>query len=202
MLIYIIQQLSKGSSEGSGIIPEVPDEPKDNSGSSSSSLSGSNDEVQDVSSDEENKADENKADAESMVDVPIHQKDLVVQRTPLIDSVISMATEKTTSTLTPPTIQAQVTNVSESDSSSKERSERTNEMRKIIDNQLLEQWIMRSLEGLGPVLDFILERSERTNKMRKIIDNQLLEQRIMRSLEGLGGGRNIETDKRLLLRTV
>ncbi|GJZ60639.1 hypothetical protein Tco_0616455 [Tanacetum coccineum] len=32
MLDYRIQQLSKGSSEGSGIIPEVPDEPKDNSG--------------------------------------------------------------------------------------------------------------------------------------------------------------------------
>ncbi|GJW90713.1 hypothetical protein Tco_0168266 [Tanacetum coccineum] len=64
MLGYIIQQLSKGSNEGSGIIPEVPDEPKDNSGSSSSSLSESDDEVQDVSSDEENKADENKVDAE------------------------------------------------------------------------------------------------------------------------------------------
>ncbi|GKD94252.1 hypothetical protein Tco_1374089, partial [Tanacetum coccineum] len=39
MLDYRIQQLSKGSSEGSCIIPEVPDEPKENSGSSSSSLS-------------------------------------------------------------------------------------------------------------------------------------------------------------------
>ncbi|GKA16183.1 zinc finger BED domain-containing protein RICESLEEPER 2 [Tanacetum coccineum] len=57
MLDYIIQQLSKCLSEGSGIIPEVPDESKDNSGSSSSSLSGSDDEVQEVSSDEENKAD-------------------------------------------------------------------------------------------------------------------------------------------------
>nr|GEX21998.1 hypothetical protein [Tanacetum cinerariifolium] len=64
MLDYRIQKLSKGSSEGSGIIPEVPDELKDNFGSSSSSLSGSDDEVQDVSSDEENKADENNADAE------------------------------------------------------------------------------------------------------------------------------------------
>ncbi|GKA02192.1 hypothetical protein Tco_0674857 [Tanacetum coccineum] len=64
MLIYKIQQLSKGSSKGYGIIPEVPDEPKDNSGSSSSSLSGSDDEVQDVSSDEENNVDEKKADAE------------------------------------------------------------------------------------------------------------------------------------------
>ncbi|GJR08580.1 hypothetical protein Tco_0791232 [Tanacetum coccineum] len=38
-LDYIIEQLPKGSSERSGIILEVPDEPKDNSGSSSSSLS-------------------------------------------------------------------------------------------------------------------------------------------------------------------
>ncbi|GKE18912.1 hypothetical protein Tco_1426489, partial [Tanacetum coccineum] len=43
---------------------KVLDDPKDNSGSSSSSLSGSDDEVQDVSSDKKNKADENKADAE------------------------------------------------------------------------------------------------------------------------------------------
>ncbi|GJY83000.1 hypothetical protein Tco_0496376 [Tanacetum coccineum] len=39
MLDYRIQQLSKGSSEGSGITLEVLDELKDNSGSSSSSLS-------------------------------------------------------------------------------------------------------------------------------------------------------------------
>nr|GEZ94262.1 hypothetical protein [Tanacetum cinerariifolium] len=38
MLDYKIQQLSKGSSEGYGIILEVSDEPKENSGSSSSSL--------------------------------------------------------------------------------------------------------------------------------------------------------------------
>ncbi|GJZ06875.1 retrovirus-related pol polyprotein from transposon TNT 1-94 [Tanacetum coccineum] len=63
-LDYRSQQHSKGSSEGSGIILEVPDEPKDNSGSSSSSLSGSDDEVQDVSTNEENKANESKADAE------------------------------------------------------------------------------------------------------------------------------------------
>nr|GEW23955.1 putative ribonuclease H-like domain-containing protein [Tanacetum cinerariifolium] len=43
---------------------EVLDEPKDNSSHSSSLLFGSDDEVQDVSSDEENKVDENKADAE------------------------------------------------------------------------------------------------------------------------------------------
>ncbi|GKB17289.1 hypothetical protein Tco_0851212, partial [Tanacetum coccineum] len=62
MLDYIIKQLYKGLSNGSGIILEVPDEPKDNSGSSSSLLSRSDDEVEDVSSDEENKADENNAD--------------------------------------------------------------------------------------------------------------------------------------------
>ncbi|GJW00732.1 hypothetical protein Tco_1555983 [Tanacetum coccineum] len=45
---------------------------------------------------------------QSMVDVPIHQEDLVVQRTPLIDTVILMVTEKTASTPTPPTTQAQV----------------------------------------------------------------------------------------------
>ncbi|GJR82538.1 retrovirus-related pol polyprotein from transposon TNT 1-94 [Tanacetum coccineum] len=81
---------------------KIPDELKDNSGSSSSSLSGSND--------------------ESMVDVPIHQEDPVVQRNPLIDTVISMVTEKSTPTPPPPpppTTQAQVINVSESDSSSK-----------------------------------------------------------------------------------
>ncbi|GJR91824.1 hypothetical protein Tco_0215835 [Tanacetum coccineum] len=43
-----------------------------------------------------------------MVDVPIHQEDLAVQRTPLIDPVISMVTEKTASTPTPPTTQAHV----------------------------------------------------------------------------------------------
>ncbi|GKC32282.1 hypothetical protein Tco_1039576 [Tanacetum coccineum] len=86
MLDYRIQQLSKGSSEGS---------------------------VQDIFNDEENKAEENKAVAEvvekqagnvqtrltlsytelkiqSMVDVPIQQEDPAVQRTPLIDTVISM----------------------------------------------------------------------------------------------------------------
>ncbi|GJV43990.1 retrovirus-related pol polyprotein from transposon TNT 1-94 [Tanacetum coccineum] len=63
-LDYRIQQHSKGSSKESGIISEVPGEPKDNSGSSSSSLYRSNDEVQDISSNEKNKVDENKADAE------------------------------------------------------------------------------------------------------------------------------------------
>ncbi|GJR18102.1 hypothetical protein Tco_0966629 [Tanacetum coccineum] len=43
-----------------------------------------------------------------MVDVPIHQEDPAVQRTLLINIVISMVTEKTASTPTPPTTQAQV----------------------------------------------------------------------------------------------
>nr|GEV46554.1 hypothetical protein [Tanacetum cinerariifolium] len=42
---------------------------------------------------------------QSMVDVPIHQADPIVQRTPLIDIVISIVTEKSTPTL-PPTTQA------------------------------------------------------------------------------------------------
>ncbi|GJU91395.1 hypothetical protein Tco_1303818 [Tanacetum coccineum] len=104
MLDYRIQQLSNGSSEGS---------------------------VQDVSNNEENKAKENKVDAEVvekqagsvqinltlsfaelksqlMVDVPIHQEDPTIQRTLLIDNFISTVTEKTTSIPTPPTTQAQV----------------------------------------------------------------------------------------------
>ncbi|GKF70238.1 hypothetical protein Tco_0203295, partial [Tanacetum coccineum] len=63
-LDYRIQQYLKGSSEGSGIVPEFPDELKDISGSSSNSFSGSDDEVEDVSSDDKIKADENKANAE------------------------------------------------------------------------------------------------------------------------------------------
>ncbi|GJQ95130.1 hypothetical protein Tco_0006269 [Tanacetum coccineum] len=83
-------------------------------------------EVHDVSNDEENKTEavvaEKQAryvqtnltlssaelEIQSMVDVPIHQEDLAVQRTLLIDPVISMVTEKTASTPTPPTTQAHV----------------------------------------------------------------------------------------------
>ncbi|GKA87405.1 hypothetical protein Tco_0809169, partial [Tanacetum coccineum] len=117
-LDYRIQQHSKDSSEGSCIIPDVLDEPKDNSGSSSSSLYGSDDEVQDVSSDEKNKVNESKADAK-VVEKQAGDEDPVVERTLLIDTIISMVTEKLTPTPIPPTTQAQVTNVSESDSSSK-----------------------------------------------------------------------------------
>nr|GEV14431.1 uncharacterized mitochondrial protein AtMg00810-like [Tanacetum cinerariifolium] len=93
MLDYRIQQLSKGSSEGSSIILEVPDEPKDNSekqGTTSLTLPSVEQDIQ------------------SMVDVSIHQEDPAVQRTPLIKMVISIVTKKTTSTPTPPTTQAQV----------------------------------------------------------------------------------------------
>ncbi|GJZ77461.1 retrovirus-related pol polyprotein from transposon TNT 1-94 [Tanacetum coccineum] len=99
LLDHKIQQLSKGSSEGSGIIPEVPDMPKDNyevvekqAGNVQTSLTLSS----------------TKLEIQSMVDVPICQEDPAVQRTLLIDAVISMVTDKTTSTPTPPTTQAQV----------------------------------------------------------------------------------------------
>ncbi|GJY63159.1 hypothetical protein Tco_0464619 [Tanacetum coccineum] len=162
-----IQQFSKGLSEGSDIIPEIPDEPKDNSGSSSNSLSGSNDNVQDVSSDEENKADENKADAE-VAEKQARNEQPLSKELHSFDTVISMVTEKTTSIPLPPTTQAQVTNVSESDSPLKfeqriselekkveamskrawteKHQQWTDEMLKMIDNLLLERWIMRSLE--------------------------------------------------------
>ncbi|GJQ93494.1 hypothetical protein Tco_1278920 [Tanacetum coccineum] len=51
-----------------------------------------------------------------------------------------MDTEKST-----PTTQAQVTNISETDFASN-FEQKTDEMLKLIDNLLLERWIMRSLE--------------------------------------------------------
>ncbi|GJY47943.1 hypothetical protein Tco_0437899 [Tanacetum coccineum] len=184
MLDYRIQKLSKGSSEGSSIILEVPDELKDNSGNSSSLLSGSDDEVRDVSSDEKKKLMKTKL---SMMDVPIHQEDLAVQRTPLIDIVISMVTEKTTSTPTPPTTQAQVTNVSESDSSSK------------FEQRLLE--LEKKVEAM-PKRAWTKKDQKRTDEMVQMIDNLLLERRFKRSLECFVGGRTVETDYRLLMRIV
>ncbi|GJV96217.1 hypothetical protein Tco_1547794 [Tanacetum coccineum] len=99
LLDHKIQKLSKGLSEGSGIIPEVPDKLKDNSevaekqaGSVQTSLTLSY----------------AKLEIQSMVDVPIHQEDPAVQRTSLIDIVILMVTNKTASTPTPPNTQAQV----------------------------------------------------------------------------------------------
>nr|GEV86452.1 hypothetical protein [Tanacetum cinerariifolium] len=61
-LDYRLQQRSKGLSEGSCIIPEVPDEPKDISSSPSSSRSSFDDETKDISNDKEVKADENKVE--------------------------------------------------------------------------------------------------------------------------------------------
>ncbi|GJY47931.1 hypothetical protein Tco_0437887 [Tanacetum coccineum] len=91
---------SMSSSEGSGITPEVPDEPKDNSAVVAEKQAGYVQTNLTLSSAE--------LEIQSMVDVPIHQEDLAVQRTPLIDPVISMVTEKTASTPTPPITQAHV----------------------------------------------------------------------------------------------
>ncbi|GJX57429.1 hypothetical protein Tco_0287326 [Tanacetum coccineum] len=74
----------------------VPDEPKDNSEKQARNVQTS----LTLSS--------AKLETQSMVDVPIHQEDPAVQRTLLIDTVTSMVTDKTTSTPTPPTTQAQV----------------------------------------------------------------------------------------------
>ncbi|GJX15337.1 hypothetical protein Tco_0216169 [Tanacetum coccineum] len=122
MLDYLIQQLSKGSSKGSSIIPEVPDEPKDNSGSSISSLSGSDDEVQDVSSDEENKAEENKADAEVAEKLAGNEQP---QRLSELENKIEALPKR-----------AWI----------EKDQQQTDEMLKMIDNLLLERWIMRILE--------------------------------------------------------
>ncbi|GJS46371.1 hypothetical protein Tco_0596492 [Tanacetum coccineum] len=102
VLVAVVQEpiLTNRSSEGSGITLEVPDEPKDNSAVVAekqaryvqTNLTRSSAELE----------------IQSMVDVPIHQEDLAIQRTPLIDPVISMVTEKTASIPTPPTTQAHV----------------------------------------------------------------------------------------------
>ncbi|GJR75049.1 hypothetical protein Tco_0087414 [Tanacetum coccineum] len=74
----LLERDKLGSSEGSSIIPEVLDELKDNSekqaGNDQTSLTLSS----------------AKLEIQSMVDVPIHQEDPTIQRTPLIDTVISM----------------------------------------------------------------------------------------------------------------
>ncbi|GJW04737.1 hypothetical protein Tco_1563593 [Tanacetum coccineum] len=71
------QQLSKGSSEGSGITLEVPDEPNDNFAVVAEKQAGYVQTNLTLSSAE--------LEIQSMVDVPIHQEDLAVQRTSLID---------------------------------------------------------------------------------------------------------------------
>ncbi|GKF68951.1 hypothetical protein Tco_0198630, partial [Tanacetum coccineum] len=65
------------------IIPEVLDEPKDNSEVTEKQVGCSHSSA--------------KLEIQSMVDVPIHQEDPAVQRTPLIDIVISMVADKTAS---------------------------------------------------------------------------------------------------------
>ncbi|GKD63565.1 hypothetical protein Tco_1305673, partial [Tanacetum coccineum] len=135
-LDHIIQQHSKSSSEGSSIIPEVPDEPNVNSCSSSSSLSGSDD--------------------ESMVDVLIHQEGLIVQRTPLVDTVISM--------------------------------QRISDLEKKIEAIPKRAWTEKD--------------HKRIDEMVQMIDNLLLKRRFKRSLECYVGGRTIETDYRLRMRTI
>ncbi|GJX03589.1 hypothetical protein Tco_0189505 [Tanacetum coccineum] len=101
LLDHKIQLLSKGSSEGSGIIPKVPDEPKDNSYAEVTEKQAGNVQTSLTLSSA-------KLEIQSMVDVPIHQEAPAVQRTLLIDTIISMVTDKTTSTPTPPTTQAHV----------------------------------------------------------------------------------------------
>ncbi|GJU70353.1 hypothetical protein Tco_1256612 [Tanacetum coccineum] len=67
LLDHKIQQLSKGLSDGSSIIPEVPDEPKDNSGSCRKLQAGNVQTSLTLSS--------AKLKIQSMADVPIHQED-------------------------------------------------------------------------------------------------------------------------------
>ncbi|GJR10377.1 hypothetical protein Tco_0793029 [Tanacetum coccineum] len=52
-----------------------------------------------------------------------------------------------------------------------------------------------------PNRDWSVKDQKRTTSMLKMIDNILLERRIMQSLESFVGGRRIETDYRLLMRT-
>ncbi|GJX65405.1 hypothetical protein Tco_0299748 [Tanacetum coccineum] len=98
--VFIRDLVALGSSEGSGITPEVPDDPKDNSAVVAEKQAGYVLTNLTLSSAE--------LEIQSMMDVSIHQEDLAVQRTPLIDLVILMVTEKTASTPTPTTTQAHV----------------------------------------------------------------------------------------------
>ncbi|GJR73643.1 hypothetical protein Tco_0086008 [Tanacetum coccineum] len=112
---YRLQQQSKGSSEGSGVIPEVPDEPKD---ISARMEQAGDEQLEDDQAVIKQAGDTTEKEIQLMVDVHI-QEDPAIQRTPLVDTVISMYPEKTTTPppLTPTTTQAQITNVSESDPS-------------------------------------------------------------------------------------
>ncbi|GJS95711.1 reverse transcriptase domain-containing protein [Tanacetum coccineum] len=88
-----------GSSEGSGNILEVPDEPKDNSEAAEKQAGNVQTSLTLSSA---------KLEIQSMVDAPIYHEDAAIQRTLLIDTIISMVTDKIASTPTPPTTQAQV----------------------------------------------------------------------------------------------
>ncbi|GJT55691.1 hypothetical protein Tco_0990745 [Tanacetum coccineum] len=83
-LDYRIQQQSQGSSKGAGIILEVLDEPKGNSGSSNNSSSGSDYENEIISSDDEKKVvdqekvdDKEKADEEMKNDEEVEKDEKV-----------------------------------------------------------------------------------------------------------------------------
>ncbi|GJS02514.1 hypothetical protein Tco_0319022 [Tanacetum coccineum] len=175
MLDYRIQQLSKGSSEGSGIIPEI----------------------------------------QSMVDVPIHQEDPAVQRTLLIDTVISMLTEKTASTPTPLNTQAQVQmcpmlllavqhKLFQLDGSD------------IVDLIVALRMTLKTVhdELHHRILDFRLGYNEEMSRrkwtatekkrlelMVKLIDKKMRERRIIRNLERLVGARELEMDYKLMTQT-
>ncbi|GJU05484.1 hypothetical protein Tco_1121914 [Tanacetum coccineum] len=100
--------LTTGSSEGSGKIPEVPDEPKDNSGIHAAYFLIDHKEKQAGNVQTSLTLSSAKLEIQSMVDVPIHHEDAAIQRTLLIDTIISMVTDKIASTPTPPTTQVQV----------------------------------------------------------------------------------------------
>ncbi|GKC88682.1 hypothetical protein Tco_1149331 [Tanacetum coccineum] len=113
----------KAKEAGSGIILEVLDEAKDISGSSSSSLSGSNDENKDISSDDENKAEDgNDADltlSSTEYGNQFLNENLDVSITDILKDATGIEIQSmSTPTPTPPTTETQVTNVSESDFSS------------------------------------------------------------------------------------
>ncbi|GKB68392.1 hypothetical protein Tco_0929804 [Tanacetum coccineum] len=124
-----------------------------------------------------------------MVDVPIHQEDHVIQRPSLVDTVISMVTEKSTPTPPPPplTTQAQVTNISKFDSSLK------------FEQRLLE---LEKKDKAMPKRAWIKKDQKRTDEMVQMIDNLLLERWFKRSLKCFVSGRTVETNYRLLMRTV
>ncbi|GJT44336.1 retrovirus-related pol polyprotein from transposon TNT 1-94 [Tanacetum coccineum] len=167
---YRIQQDPKGLCERSGVIPEVPDEPKADDQEKAVDEEKADEEMKDDEEAESEKtkeehADEEKAEEEKIEEekaddeqaginqahndhaeddqagvitleiqqekheVPPTSSSLIlssaeyenpaVQRSPLVDTVISMVTETITPTQTPPTTEAQVTPTSESDLSLK-----------------------------------------------------------------------------------